>query len=60
MKGKNIGKRRTPETTLILNTSTGIFYLGYKNASESINMSNCKLRRNLCINKKNNTPFIYA
>ena len=45
---------------IIINTQTGIFYLGAKEASESINMNLSTLHNILCGRNKNKTPFIYV
>lgn len=45
---------------IILNTQTGIFYFGCKEAAESMNINHGTLRGKISGNRKNTTPFIYA
>lgn len=47
-------------TKLVLNTETGIYYYGCKEAGESMNIHNKTLRNKLNGSKKNNTKFIYV
>ena len=45
---------------IILNTQTGIFYLGNNDAAESININRMTLYNYLIGKRKNKTPFIYV
>jgi len=45
---------------VILNTETGIFYFGLREASDSINMKKATLHINITKNKINTTNFIYV
>lgn len=45
---------------LILNTQTGVFYFGTKEAAESMNINRGTLKNYLSGNRKNKTPFIYV
>ena len=63
------GKKHSEETRkkisevkikIILNTQTGIFYFGCKEAAESMNINHGTLRGKISGNRKNTTPFIYV
>ena len=45
---------------IILNTETGIFYFGLREASESISIKKATLHINITKNVINKTPFIYV
>ncbi len=45
---------------IILNTETGVFYFGLREASESIGMKKATLHVNITRNKTNATNFIYV
>ncbi len=53
-------KGRIAWQRIILNTENGIFYIGAKDASVSIDLNEFNLRNRLTGRVKNNTPFIYA
>ncbi len=63
------GRKQTPEVNkkraeackkVLLNTQTGIYYTGMKDAADSIQMNICTFRSKLSGHLKNTTPFIYA
>jgi len=65
MSSWQIGKKHSQETKnkiskLILNTETGIFYYGSKEASETININRGTLISYLTKKRKNKTSFIYV
>jgi group I intron endonuclease len=45
---------------IILNTETGVFYNGIKEASESININHSTLQNNLIGKRKNKTSLVYV
>jgi group I intron endonuclease len=58
-----LGKKRPPEQLvyrIILNTQSGIFYIGLKEAESSMDITRNTLGKKLLGKRKNNTPFIYA
>jgi len=57
---ESIAKRSLKQSKLLLNTQTGIFYLGFKEAADSIPMNVKTLRHKLAGFSKNDTPFIYV
>jgi group I intron endonuclease len=57
---ESIEKLRQAKGRLILNTQTGIFYFGCKDAAYSFGGTEDNLRKKLNGQYKNNTPFIYA
>lgn len=64
-KNSMYGKKRKEESLdkmrrVILNTQTGIFYMGAKSAADSMNLHWPTLKNRLNGNIKNNTPFIYV
>lgn len=65
MRLARIGKTHSNETKnkmckILLNTNTGIFYFGIKEAALSEDMSRFSLAAKLIGQKCNNTPFIYT
>jgi group I intron endonuclease len=64
-KGKKLSKEHKEKLSelgkkLILNIENGIFYLGTKDASESLNVNKSTLTRYLNGSRKNKSPFIYV
>lgn len=49
-----------PNSKIILNTETGIFYFGIKEASESCNVAYNSLKKIMCGERKNKTSFVYV
>ena len=45
---------------IILNTETGVFYYGLREASNSCHLSKSVIHINITKNKKNKTNFIYV
>ena len=64
-KGKKMSKEACKKMSewrkkIILNTQTGIFYLGVEDAAKSINMKYTSLYNNMNGRYKNKTPLIYV
>jgi group I intron endonuclease len=48
-----------PNSKIILNTELGIFYFGIKEAAFSLNIPHNSMKKYMCGNRLNKTPFIY-
>lgn len=56
----NVLNKRPPESKIVLNTETGIFYDSITHAASSRNIKMRTLAAKLSGQNKNNLPFIYA
>ena len=49
-----------PNSKIILNTQTGVFYFGIREASEANNIPYSSLKKQICGNRENKTDLVYA